>query len=558
MIEARSEFDKKNLMLSKSDQKNGAKTNERNPDVLKACENWKNKIKIEDNIKSTHEESDNHSLISLVSSHPMSIEDSTAPNTSLTVLTPVKKHADSPTLDSSLHFSDEINNSSYLLKSDLFKFMTEKKTEDSYKINSPLYQFTPEKNEENILISSSSKAFPVIKNDDDSFSIVLESPEKFNLKTKKPPAEQKIECSNLIIDKKKDEYVPSVPDVKTFNKNITDNKVPDKRKIVLSEPTVIKKRGKYLTACSDIQALHDNMDVKKKTIIRKKKNIIGNGGKKKSRTVNKRQYMLHNTCGFDSLCEIFSFGYLNFKNFKNFIDSQCQSKCFFASVINYAKSGALAPFYQKRIELLFTLYPTRDGIIDCADDINSLMHRLFNKFRYNSSITEFICTNHSCKKKTIKKFATLSVSAKKIWERGINKLQDSVIDTLRRKSSLYCKSCLQNSVEMSTFIDLFLCLDISHFYVPSASLAKLHTKQRLTENLGSMPTKLKILDKNYLLFGVVEFVPPLFLNKIGHYVAYTRSINNNWVEINDLDFKCNSCNPKSTNIHISLLFYVLI
>ncbi|KAH0554396.1 hypothetical protein KQX54_010300 [Cotesia glomerata] len=182
--------------------KEDTKANKKNNDVLNACENWKNKLNVDKNTNLTSKDNDTREITNSISSLPISIGDSTASNSSLTDLASVEKPEDSPILDSSLLSSPKQKNNSPLLKSGLFKSMSENKVEDSYQLESPLFQSTPVKNEQNILISSTSNALSFTQNADDSFSIILESPKKFILKTEKLPTKRKIVQSEPMVHKK--------------------------------------------------------------------------------------------------------------------------------------------------------------------------------------------------------------------------------------------------------------------------------------------------------------------------------------------------------------------
>ena len=73
--------------------------------------------------------------------------------------------------------------------------------------------------------------------------------------------------------------------------------------------------------------------------------------------------------------------------------------------------------------------------------------------------------------------------------------------------------------------------------------------------LSDIPIKLRIKDDNYVLCGVVKYIPPV--HTMGHYIALCRSIHNNWSERNDLAKNKKSVSKKILpNLNISGIFYI--
>ncbi|XP_074099264.1 uncharacterized protein LOC141527596 [Cotesia typhae] len=80
------------------------------------------------------------------------------------------------------------------------------------------------------------------------------------------------------------------------------------------------------------------------------------------------------------------------------------------------------------------------------------------------------------------------------------------------------------------------------------------TKQMSILNISAQPVWNHGFD---LLEEMIEYRPPTPPTKIGHYVAYTRSINNKWTQLNDLEPYPIKLTSKLIAIRISLLFYAL-
>lgn len=121
-----------------------------------------------------------------------------------------------------------------------------------------------------------------------------------------------------------------------------------------------------------------------------------------------------------------------------------------------------------------------------------------------------------------------------------------------------CDKFQSISANKTINITSYLCLNIAHFYEPSIYFKNLDKKQRESYNLEEIPKNLDVLNKKFILCGVIEFVPPVLTKGVGHYVAYTRSLNNTWTQINDIESKSKVFSPNTREIRVVLLFYVLV
>lgn len=72
--------------------------------------------------------------------------------------------------------------------------------------------------------------------------------------------------------------------------------------------------------------------------------------------------------------------------------------------------------------------------------------------------------------------------------------------------------------------------------------------------INEVPQVLNLLGHNFVLFGLLAFLPPLSVNDTGHYTALIR-INNRWETFDDLRSKSY---PVSSTMHIIIhcIFYV--
>lgn len=223
---------------------------------------------------------------------------------------------------------------------------------------------------------------------------------------------------------------------------------------------------------------------------------------------------------------------------------------FFTCVRNYIEHGATASFYKLRATLLYLLYSSANHTITCEDNVCDLFSKLMRT--YNVNIETIKCQNSQCCAVESRNIPIFNLSAKIVWEKGIQHLNQSV-DELICTKIIYCQSCHKNLARKIVQIHNYLCLNIEHFYEPSIRFPDTFPNT----NLNDIPATIKLQDKRYILCGVIRFIPSTIVNGIGHYVAYVRSLSNKWTEINDLCKETkNIINLPA--IRISLLFYVLV
>ncbi|CAH2107725.1 unnamed protein product [Euphydryas editha] len=194
--------------------------------------------------------------------------------------------------------------------------------------------------------------------------------------------------------------------------------------------------------------------------------------------------------------------------------------------------------------------------INCRDDISRTFTWIMNESNCNTEQT--YCTNNKCNYLKSVKAPVLNVSAKLVWKNGLHSLEQCICNEVRKKDLYLCDSCKILSAKKQTTVTSYLCLNIEHFYEPTISFTNSGLKQRTGYYLEEIPHRLKVFEMSFLLSGVIEFVPAEDPLSIPHYIAYTRSINNVWTQINDMQQKSQKFAPKLREVKAFLLFYVLI
>lgn len=73
--------------------------------------------------------------------------------------------------------------------------------------------------------------------------------------------------------------------------------------------------------------------------------------------------------------------------------------------------------------------------------------------------------------------------------------------------------------------------------------------------MKDIPEVITILEKKYVIVGIIAFVPPIIDDDISHYVSMIK-INNQWERYDDNDRKSPKIVSTKTNVIIHTLMYI--
>lgn len=80
----------------------------------------------------------------------------------------------------------------------------------------------------------------------------------------------------------------------------------------------------------------------------------------------------------------------------------------------------------------------------------------------------------------------------------------------------------------------------------------------IKSNLQDIPVYLLINNVRYVLSGVVQFIEPKIQEGLGHYIAYCRSVNNNWEKRDNMCKKAEYIGQNIPNMKIAYFVYSVL
>lgn len=303
----------------------------------------------------------------------------------------------------------------------------------------------------------------------------------------------------------------------------------------------------------DISILHQRPTGKKS------KTIISNGNKLPPVKMFGNKITFLNTCAFDSILEILCSAYCNIKQFREFVDKCTKPDHTIINIFNavsiYANKGICRSVYQHRANLLYLLVnenSNQNNIISCTQNIVALFEKLMND--HASLIEEILCSK--CNYKKLIQKPTISVSAKAILLTGIQCLEFSIHKVLenRATSCCICDVNSNNKTARSTQIcGPYLCIDMEYIY--DDCLQEAYIGKNIKTNIKDIPVNITIKGARYILCGVVQYIKPITTDGLGHYIAFCRSVTNNWEKRDDCHNKTEYLQGKFPDIRIAIILY---
>jgi len=253
-------------------------------------------------------------------------------------------------------------------------------------------------------------------------------------------------------------------------------------------------------------------------------------------TINNKQYIITNTCAFDSLIHVLFTSYADSPNYLKFIEANIEFKLF--EFISYAKrNGFNLQTYKKRASILIDVYKSlaeysRSPIhLDCSCTTNFVIKNLF--CNYDSLIENKTCLN--CKEESTRKEKIIVVN---LLTRNLSFFLDVLKNMFSVKPHKKCDNCDSYTIKSKFTFGNQVFIEL--FDTPSKR-KPLNKYSDVSLTLSKIPQRLYLGGKSYSLRGVINLIPPLLLKSgaIGHYVSYCwREHSNRWERYDDL--KCNS------------------
>ncbi|XP_044597434.1 hybrid signal transduction histidine kinase M-like [Cotesia glomerata] len=301
--------------------------------------------------------------------------------------------------------------------------------------------------------------------------------------------------------------------------------------------------GKYFNECLEIKLFNNLVNLPKnseKKSEKKKKFLLYNGFKCGPVLYKGCNWLLQNTCPFDTVVHMLFECALQDNNF---LESSKNSKnSVFKFLIEFKNYGATKDIYQKRFDILYPIYKKTEKVqgqiknkncdatpisrtFFCQDNISAFWTRLFAD--EPSVFEKNYCPTLNCKNNNMKNVVLFPTDYKTLSQRGFGSLQktldfDSVI------YNMHCNYCNGNSRirRRSPNFMIYIELDIKTRQQKEGQECKLrelpvYLTVPVTNEDGSSQ------DLRYRLCAVAGY-------SSAHYIAYCRRASGRWVSYNDL------------------------
>lgn len=306
-----------------------------------------------------------------------------------------------------------------------------------------------------------------------------------------------------------------------------------------------KKRGRYLTPCIDIQLIHN------RPLRRKKTALLRNGICLGPVWIGRRLVQLKNTCPFDTFVEILSTAYIDNDYYLQKLDILKDSFLTISLIKSYAINGPTTALYTERGNILATVFNETHNTIDCASNTSRLIESLLQDIP--SSKNETQCLNCGIQ---IKLTTTIEVDAEKVIKFGFNSGFDRFITDFFLEKKVTCNHC-KFQCSSQNVPGIHLIFDIEYALYRSFH-QEFHQNAPETIYIRDIKNKITISNKNYILNGIIVYMPPALAGRIGHFVAYCRRVTGSWEIHNDMCKELTKVHNDNTKVKACNIIYTQI
>ncbi|KAL1447913.1 hypothetical protein WDU94_003652 [Cyamophila willieti] len=260
-----------------------------------------------------------------------------------------------------------------------------------------------------------------------------------------------------------------------------------------------RPRSSYLEPNSELEYLDLSHCLRTKSI-----GLIKNGNSflLKPIQINQKSIVLKNTCGFDSVLQIFCTAACDSEAYNNYSNSRKSQDQFYELVIDMISKGVTANTYKKRAELLDKLF-----------DVTQIFNNLF----------------------IINTVTTMDQLVNKLFKNHDNP----------PKFELY--------TEEVTVEAIYKCLETTDDKINQRKHLIIETYATAMNKLSEIPKSLKIDNQVFSLRGVVAF-QGAYSTAVGHFVGYALRPNNQFEVYDDLNNKAMSISGNK-EVNLQLLLY---
>jgi len=304
-----------------------------------------------------------------------------------------------------------------------------------------------------------------------------------------------------------------------------------------------KRKSIYLTPNPEI--LLRNMDSRAKT---KVIGLIKNGSISRFMSVkfNNKNYVLSNTCSFDTIVQMLAVAYCDSSTYTKYVMEKKEENTLWELIFCLLRDGVTVQTYKKRVAILSNLC---SGEL-ILNGIDSMLNMLLKN--YESVVIEENCNSCKFKRLDKKPFLTICVKEKMPTKRQLNLLINDEINQLYN-SAINCQVC-NDIIEVNVVLGEHVFFNLINL---NNTTDALFTDTRIL--LNHIPKSISTPQSQYYLRGLGTTPDnqqsTTSYETIGHYHAHTfRNPINSWQIYDDTKEKVHSVN-ENTKVNLQIILY---
>ncbi|OXU18809.1 hypothetical protein TSAR_005679 [Trichomalopsis sarcophagae] len=183
------------------------------------------------------------------------------------------------------------------------------------------------------------------------------------------------------------------------------------------------------------------------------------------------------------------------------------------------RNSVNASLYANRAHILNSLFPCQNSVINCQGNLNDMFNKLMSEYTSMKELT----TCQLCGFSNETKKCNIPIPSINIVQEDKYSTLEQALQEYFKDRSVYCHRCKKMSALLKKSSGSYLAIDTDDAYVLLQN-----SNMNITSDLREIPTSITLTENVYVLCGVIEFVPPVIPQGMGHYIAYCRKLNNTW------------------------------
>lgn len=351
------------------------------------------------------------------------------------------------------------------------------------------------------------------------------------------------------IQKPHQSVVNTIPEIHTIPLLENEDYCEENWGNILMNPK--KKKPVYLTPNRAI--LMRNLNSKSKT---KSIGFIQNGNKSRFKSIllDDGNYVLSNTCAFDSVIQILAVAYCDSDKYETFVNEKKNKNTLWHLVFALLRDGLTVQTYRKRAKILKQYYPGEpmvNGVVSLS--VEQAVDNLLIKLLVEDESVEVVqsCSLCGYKIEEKKQYLTVCVPERNITKRLLNNLLNTEIKY--QFNSINCKTCSRKMIATPKFGN--------HIFFNLINLNNTMGGQftDTSMRLNSIPKHIRALEEIYYFRGSVttpdDQQGTTAHTTLGHYHAHTyRQPINIWQMYDDNKEKIYTLN-ENKNVNVQILMF---